>query len=67
MFKECTHHERHDKINALQTNSVQLNTKDLKEEKKLIKLLTKPSCLRPTIAEVLASKEWLVLQGKYRS
>ena len=55
MLNSATQHERSEKLLALQSNKVQISSKDLKEEKKMIKLLTK-TFNRPNIKEVLLSK-----------
>ena len=52
MLNLATQHERSEKLLALQSNKVQISSKDLKEEKKMIKLLTK-TFNRPNIKEVL--------------
>lgn len=67
MFNQCTQHERHDKITSLQLNTVVLPSKQFKEERKLIKLLTKPISLRPSIPELLTSNELLSIKDKYKS
>lgn len=57
LLHESTQHERSEKLSDLQFNKVHISAKDLKEEKKFIKLLTKTTN-RPTIYEVKESKEY---------
>ncbi len=63
LLNHCTHHERTDKLQSLQHNRVEL-PQELKEEKKLIKLLTRTNN-RPSLQEVQASRELRELRGKY--
>jgi serine/threonine protein kinase len=65
LLHESTQHERSEKLSDLQLNKVHISAKDLKEEKKFIKLLTK-TMNRPTIYEVKESKEYQLLKEKYR-
>ena len=65
LLHNCTQHERHQKINGLQVNSVDFSLKEGREQKKLIKLLTKPLGSRPTVKQVLTSRQWNALRRKY--
>jgi hypothetical protein len=64
MLNLATQHERSEKLISLQSNKVQISSKELKEEKKMIKMLTK-TVNRPNIRDILESKELMELRKKY--
>ena len=63
LLHECTQHERSERLGGLQANRVQMG-KELKEEKKLIKMMTRAG-KRPTLFEVRESREYQQLKQKY--